>query len=165
VSTTARTPFTTVATVYSNSNRGLESARPLKTMVPGSTTLQSHQQGFTHTPSPVGSLVPISIGGKIRINDETSVVTEINNSALYKQDKKDHKKEQEERMRDLKDYVHNSLFPFWNFFPIKILDVGVPALGVCKLVVLVLCVAELLRAAVPELYTEDICLPGRAVIP
>jgi hypothetical protein len=44
-------------------------------------------------------------------------------------------------------------------------DVGVPALGVCKLVVLVLCVAELLTAAVLELYTEDICLPGRAVMP
>jgi hypothetical protein len=43
-------------------------------------------------------------------------VTETNYSALYKQDKKDHKKEQEERMRDLKDYVRNSLFPFWNFF-------------------------------------------------
>jgi hypothetical protein len=62
-------------------------------MVPGSTTPQSHQQGFTHTPSPVGSSVPISIGGRIRINDEKSVVTETNNSALYKQDKKDHKKE------------------------------------------------------------------------
>jgi hypothetical protein len=85
-------------------------------MVPGSTTLQSHQQGFTHTPSPVGSLVPISIGGRLRINDETSVVTETKNSALYEQDKKDHKKEQEERMRNLKDYVRNSLYLFWKFF-------------------------------------------------
>jgi hypothetical protein len=42
VSTTARTTFTTAATVFSNSNRGLESARPLQTMVPGSTTPQSH---------------------------------------------------------------------------------------------------------------------------
>jgi hypothetical protein len=67
----------------------------------------------------VGSSVPISIGGKIRINDETSVVTETNNSALYEQDKKDHKKEQEQRMRQLKDYVRNNLFPFWKFFPIK----------------------------------------------
>jgi hypothetical protein len=116
VSTTARTTFTTAATVFSNSNRGLESARPLQTMVPGSTTPQSHRQGFTHTPSPVGSSVPISIGGRIRINDETSVVTETNNSALYEQDKKDHKKEREERMRNLKDYVRNSLFPFWKFF-------------------------------------------------
>jgi hypothetical protein len=85
-------------------------------MVPGSTTPQSHQQGFTHTPLPVGSSVPISIGGRLRINDETSVVTETNNSALNKQDKKDHKKEREERMRNLKDYVPNSLFPFWKFF-------------------------------------------------
>jgi hypothetical protein len=116
VSTTARTPFTMVATVYSNSNWGLESAHPPQTMAPGSTTPQSHRQGFTHTPLPVGSLVPISIGGRIRINDETSVVTETNNSALYKQDEKDHKKEQEQRMRNLKDYVRNSLFPFWKFF-------------------------------------------------
>jgi hypothetical protein len=64
----------------------------------------------------VGSSVPISIGGRIRINDETSVVTETNNSALYEQDKKDHKKEREERMRNLKDYVRNSLFPSWKFF-------------------------------------------------
>jgi hypothetical protein len=85
-------------------------------MVPGSTTPQSHQQGFTHTPSLVGSLDPISIGGRLRIHDETSVVTETNNSALYKQDKKDHKKEQEQQMRQLKDYMRNSLFPFWNFF-------------------------------------------------
>jgi hypothetical protein len=35
-------------------------------------------------------------------------------------------------------------------------DVGVPALGVCKLVVLVLFVAELLTAAIPKLYTEDV---------
>jgi hypothetical protein len=118
VSTTAR-PFTTATTVYSNSNRGLEAIRQLQTMVQGSTTLQSHQQGFTHTPSPVGSSVPISIGGRLRINDEMSVVTETNNSALYEQDKKDHKKEREERMRNLKDYVRNSLFPFWNFFPIQ----------------------------------------------
>jgi hypothetical protein len=61
----------------------------------------------------VGSSGPILIGGKIRINDETSVVTETNNSALYEQDKKDHIREQEERMRNLKDYVRNSLFPFW----------------------------------------------------
>jgi hypothetical protein len=54
VSTTVRTPFTTAATVYSNSHWGIESARPLQTMVPGSTTPQSHQQGFTHTPSRVG---------------------------------------------------------------------------------------------------------------
>jgi hypothetical protein len=45
----------------------------------------------------VGSSIPISIGGRNRINDETSVVTETNNSALYEQDKKDHKKEQEEQ--------------------------------------------------------------------
>jgi hypothetical protein len=94
-------------------------------MVPGSTTPQSYQQGFTHTPSLVGSLFPISIGGRLRINDETSVVTETNKSALYKQDKKDHKKEQEQRMRQLKDYicatvyVHHSLFPFWKFFSNK----------------------------------------------
>jgi hypothetical protein len=44
-------------------------------------------------------------------------------------------------------------------------DVGVPALGGGKLVVLVLCVAELLTAAIPDLYTEDICSPGCAVIP
>jgi hypothetical protein len=111
-----RTPFATAATVYSNSNWGVESSRPLQTMVPGSTTPQSYQQGFTHTPSPVGSSVPISIGGRLRINDEKSVVTETNNSALYKQDKKDHKKEQEQRMRNLKDYVRNSLFPFWKYF-------------------------------------------------
>jgi hypothetical protein len=61
-------------------------------------------------------LVPISIGGRLRINDETSVVTETNNSALYKQDKNDYKKEQEQQMRQLKDYVCNSLFPFWKFF-------------------------------------------------
>jgi CCR4-NOT transcriptional regulation complex NOT5 subunit len=42
VSTTARTTLTTAATVFSNSSRGLESARPLQTMVPGSTTPQSH---------------------------------------------------------------------------------------------------------------------------
>jgi hypothetical protein len=42
VSTSARTTFTMAARVFSNSNRGLESARPLQTMVPGSTTLQSH---------------------------------------------------------------------------------------------------------------------------
>jgi hypothetical protein len=46
VATTVRTPAATAATVYSNSNQGIESARPLKTMVPGSTTLQSHQQGL-----------------------------------------------------------------------------------------------------------------------
>jgi hypothetical protein len=44
----------------------------------------------------------------LKINDETSVVTETKNSALYEQDKKDHKKEREERMRNLKDYVRNS---------------------------------------------------------
>jgi hypothetical protein len=88
-------------------------------LVLGSTTLQSYQQGFTHTPLPVGSLVPISIGGRLRINDETSVVTETNNSALYEQDKKDHKKEQEQLMRQLKDYVCDSLMPFSNFFQIK----------------------------------------------
>jgi hypothetical protein len=82
-------------------------------MVPGSTTPQSHQQGFTHTPSPVGSLVPISIGGRLRINDETSVATETNNSALYKQDKKDHKKVREQQMRQLKDYVRNSFGIFF----------------------------------------------------
>jgi hypothetical protein len=63
-------------------------------MVPGSTTPQSYKQGFTHTPSPLGSWVPISIGGRLSINDEMSVVTETSNSALYKQDRKDHKKEQ-----------------------------------------------------------------------
>jgi hypothetical protein len=67
----------------------------------------------------VVSLFPISIGGRLRINDETSVVTETINSALYKQDEKEHKKEQEQWMRQLKDYVCNSLFPFWNFFPNK----------------------------------------------
>jgi hypothetical protein len=68
----------------------------------------------------VGSSVPISIGGKIRINDETSVVTETNNSALYEQDKKDHKKEREERMRVLKRTLCATVyFHFGNFFPIK----------------------------------------------
>jgi hypothetical protein len=101
VATTVRTPFAMAATVHYFSNRGIESSCPLQTMVPGS------------------SSVPISIGGRLRINDATSVVTETNYSALYKQDKKDHKKEQEQQMRQLKDYVRNTLFPFWNFFQIK----------------------------------------------
>jgi hypothetical protein len=119
VATTVQTLFTMAATVYANSNWGKESACPLQTMVAGSTTPQSYQQGFTHTPWPVGSLVPISIGGRLRINDETSVVTETNNSALYEQDKKDHTKKREQQIRQLKGYVRNSLFPFCNFFSIK----------------------------------------------
>jgi hypothetical protein len=51
-------------------------------MVVGSTTMQSYQQGFGPTPSLVGSLVPFSIGGRIRINDETSVVTDLKFGAL-----------------------------------------------------------------------------------
>jgi hypothetical protein len=85
----------------------------------GSRTPQSYQQVFTHTPSPVGSsAVPNQIEGRIQttINDETSVVTDTNNSALYEQEKKDHKQEQEQRMRQLQEYVRNRLFPFWKFF-------------------------------------------------
>jgi hypothetical protein len=54
-----------------------------------------------------------------KANDVSSVVTETNNSSLYEQDKRDSKKEHELRMRQWKEYVHNSLFPYWKFFSNK----------------------------------------------
>jgi hypothetical protein len=51
--------------------------------------------GLIPSPLPLGSMsrVPNQIDRRIRSHDETSVVTETNNLALYEQDKKDHKKE------------------------------------------------------------------------
>lgn len=74
-------------------------------------------QGFQSGASPNTSGVPDAICGKA--NDVSSVVTETNNASLYEQDKRDSKKEHELRMRQLKEYVRNSLFPYWKFFSNK----------------------------------------------
>jgi hypothetical protein len=74
-------------------------------------------QGFQSGASPNTSSVPDAICGKA--NDVSSVVTEPNNASLYEQDKRDSKKEHELRMRQLKEYVRNSLFPYWKFFSNK----------------------------------------------
>jgi hypothetical protein len=56
-----------------------------------SSTPQSFH-GLIPSPEPLGSMsrVPNQIDGRIRSNDETSVVTEKKNLALDEQDKKDH---------------------------------------------------------------------------
>jgi hypothetical protein len=50
--------------------------------------------------------------------DESSCVTE-HITGLYQIQEKDQKKEQEERLRNLKEYVRNHLFPYWKFFSSK----------------------------------------------
>lgn len=74
-------------------------------------------QGFQSGDSPKTSSVPDAICGNA--NEVSSVVTETNNASLYEQDKRDNKKEHEQRMRQLKEYVRNSLFPYWKFFSNK----------------------------------------------
>jgi hypothetical protein len=80
-------------------------------------TPQSYQGFHAASTSPNTSNVPDAICGKA--NDVSSVVTETNNASLYEQDKNDSKKEHELHMRQLKEYVRNSLFPYWKFFSNK----------------------------------------------
>jgi hypothetical protein len=83
-----------------------------------SSTPQSYQGFNAAGASPnTSNNVPAAISGNA--NDVSSVVTETNNASLYEQDKKDSKKEHELRMRQLKEYVRNSLFPYWKFFSNK----------------------------------------------
>jgi hypothetical protein len=70
-----------------------------------------------------GALTPLSVPARIvhgggKGVDENSLVTE-NNSALYNPEHRDYKQEQEHRMKQLKDYVRNNLFPAWKFFSSK----------------------------------------------
>jgi hypothetical protein len=63
--------------------------------------------------------VPKNVGhGRGKSYDDASQVTE-HISGLYHQQERDTNKEHEERLRNLKEYVRNHLFPKWKFFTSK----------------------------------------------
>jgi hypothetical protein len=70
----------------------------------------------TNTTSLPTRTIPTNVGhGGRNSVDDTSQVTE-HFSGLYHQQERDSKKEHEERLRNLKEYVRNNLFTKWKFF-------------------------------------------------
>jgi hypothetical protein len=99
--------------------RPLSKSKTLQIQPDRTGSISTIQQLSQRNESPVPS-IPRNVGhgcAKSGVDDASQVTEHV--SGLYHQQERDTKKEHEERLRNLKEYVRNHLFPKWKFFTSK----------------------------------------------